>query len=211
MDGFVTSLHDRKKKLGIASVGGSSIGDIAIGTTFLKGIQMVAPGIGTGKDYVCPLYAAANKVIKLFREDKGEMLEVNREATLFQSPLNYKELFQFDTEHMVTFSRSKEVPVQVPMEVDFIKSNAGFFGVRMRMRHEEDPRSSLEIDSPDLIWLCGPRSDKYEQFFGDAAYQKRREIFGKLYDTAMATDPVKMGNPLYGPDGLKYIYRGKMP
>lgn len=195
---IITGLDSAEKRLIIDGGSGSRVGDAYLYSNLSPGVHLIALGRGSNH-YDCPLMVAVNQVRMIFNKQEQKCLEVNEVKELA--------LFDFDMQDIVTFATPNDLPGVEYQRLDFIKSKGDFFGIRTR--HDYGQEQNL-LDAEDVIWVCGPDNHLYAEMFGPEGYNKRRELFGKLYETALATDPVQMANPIFpGERGLEFITRGK--
>jgi hypothetical protein len=200
MNAYITSLDNPEKRLGMTTGEGSQVGDIFLNTDanrfWMAGVQLIAAGIGTGNyHYTCPIYKGAQDIFHLFT--------FNKQDTLNTKPVD-RQLFDFSLEDVITFGQP-EWYLSSRKKMDFLLSKAGFFGVRTR----QDYGQEYDLISQDhVVWLSGPDNKDYATMFGVRAYQKRRKLFGAIYNLANA-DPIQMANPIFpGENGMKCISKG---
>jgi hypothetical protein len=204
MNVTVTSMDNEEKALKIQPGSGSQTLDIHLATDGygFSSVHLVAP-MHVARNFSCPLYNAVNSVCWMFAHNKQDALHVKAGDAA---------LFSLDPDSVITFAVPEFVS-NIPRSLDFMRSTKGFFGIRARLGHGHDARrTKTDAESVDAIaWLSGPDNADYADYFGHKPYQKRRALFGNLYDMA-AADPIQMANPLFlGTDWKHYIIKGRQP
>jgi hypothetical protein len=191
MDIFITSLDNPQKQLRASAGTGLHGTDIYLAAAnietkeyedyfFSQSVHLTGT-FGNNWKYACPLYTSLQKTWSLFNANQADVLN---------NSYRIGDDFSFSTENIVSFG----VPEFYGSEqrLDFILSNKGAFCIRTgSLFGSEKFRSGKEV-----IWLCDSNDDK------------RRELFGEIYQLA-AADPIQMSNPIFpGHNGLKCITRG---
>ena len=191
MDIFITSLDNPQKKLRVSSGSGLHATDIYLNAAntdakkyedyfFSQSVHLTST-LGNNWGHVCPLYAAIQKTWNLFKNNKEDMIN---------NSCRPEADYSFSAENVISFG----VPDYYgsPQQLDFILSDRGAFGIRTGSLFKQQEF----LSGTEIIWVCDTKKDK------------RRNIFGGLYQLASA-NPIQMANPIFpGESGLKCITRG---